>query len=118
MLQKAVSPGLRKATVAARCMSKVLPVHWKSRKLAPAGPGSPQLVEGRMSKVFENKVTSAGSAKLSVDGKDVDLPIVVGTEKERALDISKLRAKTGCITHDEAFMNTGSTTSAITFLDG
>ena len=43
---------------------------------------------------------------------------VVGTENERAVDISKLRAKTGYITLDEGYMNTGSTTSAITFLDG
>ena len=71
-----------------------------------------------MTKPFENKVTSAGTAKLTIDGKELELPVIVGTEKERAVDIAKLRAKTGCITHDEAFMNTGSTTSAITFLDG
>src|SRR6188472_2160501 len=71
-----------------------------------------------MSKVFENKVTSAGTAKLTLGDTNLDLPMVVGTEGERAVDISKLRAKTGYITHDEGYMNTGATTSAITFLDG
>jgi citrate synthase len=57
-------------------------------------------------------------AKLRIGDKDVDLPEVVGTENERALDISKLRAETGCITLDEGYVNTGSTTSSITYLDG
>jgi len=47
-----------------------------------------------------------------------DLPLIEGTEGERALDISRLRATTGAITLDEGFVNTGSTRSAITFLDG
>jgi citrate synthase len=52
------------------------------------------------------------------DGKKIELPVLVGTENERGLDISKLLATTGCVTLDEGFVNTGSTTSAITFLDG
>ncbi|MCF6277175.1 MAG: citrate (Si)-synthase, partial [Anaerolineales bacterium] len=56
--------------------------------------------------------------KLSVDGKQIELPIVEGTEQERGLDISKLRATTGLVTLDEGYVNTGSTTSSITFLDG
>ena len=40
------------------------------------------------------------------------LPIVVGTENEKAVEISKLRAKTGYITLDEGYMNTGATTSS------
>jgi citrate synthase len=59
-----------------------------------------------------------GTARLEIDGQAYDLPVVVGTEGERALDIAKLRGQTGCITLDEGFVNTGSTTSAITFLDG
>ena len=47
-----------------------------------------------------------------------ELPVVVGTEQERAVDIGSLRAKTGYVCLDPAFMNTASTTSAITFLDG
>ncbi len=58
------------------------------------------------------------SARLELGGKAYDLPIVTGTERERGIDISKLLATTGCTTLDEGYANTGSTTSAITFLDG
>jgi citrate synthase len=47
-----------------------------------------------------------------------EAPIIEGTENERAIDIANLRAKTGLVTLDPAFMNTASTKSAITFLDG
>jgi citrate synthase len=47
-----------------------------------------------------------------------EAPIIVGTEDERAIDIGALRAKTGYVTLDPAFMNTASTKSAITFIDG
>jgi citrate synthase len=57
-------------------------------------------------------------AKLSVDGKEIELPVIVGTEDEHGLDISSLLKQTGYITLDEGFVNTGSTTSSITFLDG
>ena len=50
--------------------------------------------------------------------KDVELPVVQGTENELGIDISKLRAQTGMITLDYGFMNTGSCESAITFIDG
>jgi citrate synthase len=56
--------------------------------------------------------------KFRLGDQQVELPSVVGSEGERALDISKLRAQTGYITLDEGYVNTGSTTSAITFLDG
>src|SRR5262245_48442024 len=71
-----------------------------------------------MTKTFENKVTSKGAAKLKLESGELELPVIVGTENEHGVDVSKLRAKTGYITWDEAFINTGSTTSAITFLDG
>ena len=59
------------------------------------------------------------SAKLVLpEGKEVTLPITVGSEDEHAVDITKLRADSGYITLDSGFMNTGSTTSAITYLDG
>jgi citrate synthase len=57
-------------------------------------------------------------AQMHLDGTPIDLPIVVGTEGEKAVDIAQLRAKTGYVTLDPAFMNTASTTSAITYLDG
>lgn len=58
------------------------------------------------------------NAKIILDGETHEFPIVVGTEDEKAIDISKLRASTGYITLDYGFKNTGSTSSAITFLDG
>ncbi|OFW61198.1 MAG: citrate (Si)-synthase [Actinobacteria bacterium RBG_16_64_13] len=57
-------------------------------------------------------------AKLRIDGATHDLPVVVGTEGEHAIDISKLRDTTGHITLDEGYTNTGSCRSAITFIDG
>jgi citrate synthase len=58
-------------------------------------------------------------AKLTLPGgKEVTLPVVVGTEDEHAVDIKALRADSGYITLDTGYMNTGSTTSAITYLDG
>lgn len=57
-------------------------------------------------------------AKLKLDSKEVELPVVVGTENERACDISKLRASSGYVTLDEGYVNTASTVSAITYLDG
>ncbi len=58
------------------------------------------------------------TARLEVDGKTYELPIVTGTENERAVDISNLRGETGLITLDPAYKNTGSCRSAITFIDG
>ncbi len=60
----------------------------------------------------------AETAKLSVDGKTLELPIVTGSEGERGIDISTLRAKTGLITLDPGYANTGSCRSAIAFIDG
>ncbi len=60
----------------------------------------------------------ADSAKLQLPNGSIDLPIIVGTESEVAVDIGQLRGKTGYVTLDPAFVNTASTTSAITFIDG
>ncbi|MEQ9187986.1 MAG: citrate synthase [Cryomorphaceae bacterium] len=57
-------------------------------------------------------------AELHYNGQVIKLPVVVGTEDEKALDISKLRGQSGLITIDPGYKNTGSTRSAITFLDG
>lgn len=63
---------------------------------------------------------SAGSknARLVLDDKEIELPVIVGSEGEVGINIGSLRAATGAITLDEAYVNTGSTRSAITFLDG
>ena len=60
----------------------------------------------------------ADSAKIEINGQTIEVPVIKGTENEVALDISKLRAQTGAITLDIGFVNTGSCTSKITFLDG
>ena len=57
-------------------------------------------------------------AKLELEGQTYEIPVIAGTENEKALDISKLRGQTGYITLDRGFKNTGSCMSAITFLDG
>jgi len=57
-------------------------------------------------------------AELNFEGKSYQLPVVEGSEGEKAIDISKLRNTSGLITIDKGFKNTGSTESAITFLDG
>jgi citrate synthase len=57
-------------------------------------------------------------AILRWNGKEIELPIVRGTEDEYAIDIAKLRAQTGLITLDYGFVNTGATESAITYIDG
>ncbi len=62
--------------------------------------------------------TSGQDAVLSVGGKEVRLPVLVGTEDEHGIDISNLRDKTGYITLDPGFGNTGACESAITFIDG
>ena len=58
------------------------------------------------------------SAKLSCGDVELEVPVIEGTEDEKALDISQLRRETGLITLDEGYVNTGSTRSSITFLNG
>jgi citrate synthase len=58
------------------------------------------------------------TAKLTLDGQETELPVIVGSEGEVGLDIRALRNKTGAITFDSGYGNTGSCDSAITFIDG
>jgi len=58
------------------------------------------------------------AVKLILDGKTFELPVIVGTENEKAFDISKLRAQSGYITLDPGYGNTGACTSSITYVDG
>jgi citrate synthase len=71
-----------------------------------------------MSSATEPTGAPPAAAKLSLNDREIELPVIIGTEKEVGLDISSLRKLTGAVTLDEGFVNTGSTTSAITFLDG
>ena len=52
------------------------------------------------------------------DGRSIELPVITGTENEKAIDITQLRVKSGYITLDNGYANTGSCKSAITYLDG
>lgn len=65
-----------------------------------------------------DSLTKNESAKISIADSEIEVSVIEGSENEKAIDISKLRAQTGCVTIDEGFVNTGSTTSSITFLDG
>ena len=57
-------------------------------------------------------------AKLILGDKTFELPIFTGSEGEKAVDVTKLRAESGYVTLDSGYMDTGACTSAITFLDG
>ena len=56
--------------------------------------------------------------QIKLNDSTFEAPVITGTENEKAIDIASLRAKTGLVTLDPAFLNTASTKSAITFLDG
>lgn len=60
----------------------------------------------------------AETARLQAGDQSVELPVVVGSEGEKAVDIAKLRADTGYIALDPGYGNTGSCQSDITFIDG
>ena len=58
------------------------------------------------------------TANLNIENDTIELPIHTGTENEKAMDISSLRSKTGYITLDPGYGNTGSCLSNITFING
>jgi citrate synthase len=58
------------------------------------------------------------TAQLKLGETTIELPVVVGTENEKGIDVSSLRQKTGYITLDNGYMNTGACSSSITFIDG
>ena len=60
----------------------------------------------------------SNTAKLELNQKAIDLPLIKGSEGEIGIDISKLRSQTKAITLDPGFVNTGSCESSITYLDG
>ena len=63
-------------------------------------------------------IDTTSAARLDLGDMTIELPMVIGTENERAIDISQLRAETGAITLDEGYRNTGSVRSNITFING
>lgn len=68
--------------------------------------------------ITEQELLAKEKGELKVNGKTLELPVIVGTEGEKAIDISDLRAKTSYITLDHGYGNTGACLSAITFIDG
>ena len=60
----------------------------------------------------------AEKAVLTIGDRSIELPVLEGTEGERAVDITGLREQTGLITYDPSLGNTGVCRSAITFIDG
>ena len=65
-----------------------------------------------------DKFITDKTAELNIEGRSYSLPIIEGTEGEKAIDIRNLRQDTGYITLDKGYMNTGSCASEITYLDG
>ena len=57
-------------------------------------------------------------AEIRLGDQTIELPVITGTENEQGIDIRQLRDKTGLITYDSGYKNTGATSSSITFLDG
>jgi citrate synthase len=66
----------------------------------------------------DKEKAAPNTARLSLGGKDYELPVTVGSEGETGIDVSALRAKSGAITIDPGYGNTGACESAITFIDG
>ena len=64
------------------------------------------------------EIPMAQTVKMDIEGKTYEFPVIEGTEKEKAMDISGLRAQTGYITLDNGFVNTGTCVSEVTFLNG
>ena len=67
---------------------------------------------------IEGELKPGSEAKLILDGKEYELPVIVGSEGEVGIDIRKLRKASGAVTFDSGYGNTGSCQSEITFIDG
>src|SRR5690606_3685935 len=74
--------------------------------------------QGRAPAVGRARKDATMKAEIKVGDVKFETDVVVGSEGERGIDISRLRDKTGIVTLDPAFVNTASTKSAITFIDG
>ena len=81
------------------------------------GP-APSFLCKRPGSGFADGQMATPTASFRLGDKDYPLPVIVGTEGEKAVDTRKLRAETGFICYDQGYGNTGSCESAITYLDG
>lgn len=66
----------------------------------------------------ETSKSTTQKAEIKVGDQVFTCPIITGTENEKGMDISELRAKTGLVTYDEGYGNTASCQSRITYIDG
>jgi hypothetical protein len=66
----------------------------------------------------EGHAMADNNAKITMDGKEVDLPIKTGTIGPDVVDIGTLYKNTGAFTYDPGFTSTASCESKITFIDG
>jgi len=71
-----------------------------------------------VSLIVKGNIAMTDTAKLVLDGQTVELPVVVGTENEKGIDVTRLQSSTGYLTLDPGYANTGACKSAITFIDG
>jgi citrate synthase len=60
----------------------------------------------------------SNKARINIEGRDFDFPVLTGSEGEKAIDFRSLRSETGYITFDDGYGNTGSCESEVTFIDG
>jgi citrate synthase len=60
----------------------------------------------------------SGEAVLHYEGREINLPVVEGTEGDVGIDVNRLRAETGMVTLDYGFGNTAASQSALSFVDG
>ena len=67
---------------------------------------------------MNDNLALADTAKLLLNNKEYDFPIITGTEGEVGIDITQLRNKTGAVTLDNGYGNTGACQSAVTYIDG
>lgn len=67
---------------------------------------------------MENKTKDAGTAKIEIDGKSYDMPVLSGTHGPNVMDVRKFYAQSGQFTFDPGFTSTASCESQITFIDG
>lgn len=65
-----------------------------------------------------DKLKTLNPATLTLEDKTYSLPVYMGVEGEKAIDITKLRNQTGYVTLDDGYGNTGACESAITYIDG
>jgi citrate synthase len=94
------------------------PVSRPRKEPVPGAPVKPIRFRAKPDNPDNKEAFMQEVAKLIIDGKEILLPVIEGSEGDKAIDIRSLRQKTGYITFDPGFGNTGTCRSAITYMDG